>query len=169
MSPFRGSAPFTDEWKHFDVQRVDGIATITLNRPDKLNALTFGAYADLRDFLAEVPHRDDTKVIVLRGEGGCFSTGQDMSVAYSWYGPDASRAGDKPARPTQTRRLAYDKWAQQPYHRLYETNKVVIGQIEGYALGGGLEFALSCDLTVCGHGTKIGMPAARRRATSVAS
>jgi 1,4-dihydroxy-2-naphthoyl-CoA synthase len=69
MSPFRGSAPITDEWRHFDVHREGGVATITLNRPDRLNALTFQTYADLRDLLAEVPHRDDTRVVVLRGEG----------------------------------------------------------------------------------------------------
>ena len=68
MSPFRGSVPFTDDWKHFDVEREDGVATITFNRPDKLNALTFEGYADLRDFFAELPHRDDTRAVVLRGE-----------------------------------------------------------------------------------------------------
>ena len=69
MSPFRGSAPFTDNWKHFDVERQDFVATLTFNRPDKLNALTFDTYADLRDLFAELPQRDDTRVLVLRGEG----------------------------------------------------------------------------------------------------
>jgi enoyl-CoA hydratase/carnithine racemase len=138
------------------------IARITFDNPEKRNALNYDMYEVLLAGLADAEQDDEIKVIILRGAGGCFSTGQDMSVAYSWYGPDAGPApGTKPSRPTQTRRLAYDKWAQQPYHRLYEHNKVIIGQIEGYALGGGLEFALSCDLTVCGHSTKIGMPAAR--------
>ncbi len=60
MSPFRGSAPFTQDWEHFRVERADGVATITFTRPDRLNALTFASYADLRDFFAEIPHRDDT-------------------------------------------------------------------------------------------------------------
>src|SRR5918996_271139 len=59
MSPFRGSVPFTEDWKNFRVERVGGIATLTFDRPDKLNALTFEAYADLRDLLAELPHRCD--------------------------------------------------------------------------------------------------------------
>ena len=45
----------------------DPVALITLDRPDKLNALTFDTYADLRDLLAELPHRGDTRVLVLRG------------------------------------------------------------------------------------------------------
>jgi enoyl-CoA hydratase/carnithine racemase len=57
MSPFRASPGFTSEWKHFDLTVADGVATVTLNRPDKLNALTFDVYADLRDLLAELPHR----------------------------------------------------------------------------------------------------------------
>jgi enoyl-CoA hydratase/carnithine racemase len=137
------------------------IARFTITNPEKRNALDHQVYEVLLAALDDVEQDDEIKVLLLRGEGGCFSTGQDMSVAYSWYGPDAVKPEGKPTRPTQTRRLSYDKWAQQPYHRLYECSKVVIGQIEGYALGGGLEWALSCDLTVCGHGTKIGMPAAR--------
>ncbi len=47
-SPFRASAAITQNWQHFDFSVSDGIATVTLNRPDKLNPLTFDSYADLR-------------------------------------------------------------------------------------------------------------------------
>ena len=72
MSRFRGSAEFTSEWRHFDFTVEDGVATVTLNRPDKLNALTFDSYADLRDLLHELPHRGDAKVLVLTGAGRGF-------------------------------------------------------------------------------------------------
>ena len=62
MSPLRRSVPFTEHWKHFRVERTDGIATVTLTRPGKLNALTFGTHADLRDLLAEVPQRAETSL-----------------------------------------------------------------------------------------------------------
>jgi enoyl-CoA hydratase/carnithine racemase len=78
MSPFRASPGFTDEWRHFDFAVADGVATITLNRPDKLNALTFDVYADLRDVLAELPHRGDVRVVVLAGEGRGFCSGGDV-------------------------------------------------------------------------------------------
>ena len=72
MSPFRASAPLTDTWEHFRFSVSDGIGTVTLDRPGKLNALTFEAYADLRDLLAELPHRGDTRVLVIRGNGRAF-------------------------------------------------------------------------------------------------
>jgi enoyl-CoA hydratase/carnithine racemase len=78
MTRFRASAPFTDRWQHFDLTIADAVATITLNRPDKLNALTFEAYADLRDAFAELPLREDVKAIVIRGEGRGFCSGGDV-------------------------------------------------------------------------------------------
>jgi hypothetical protein len=69
MSPFRASAPLTDNWEHFQFSVAGGVGTVTLDRPGKLNALTFEAYADLRDLLAELPHRGDTRVLVVRGSG----------------------------------------------------------------------------------------------------
>ena len=51
MSPFRASAAFTERWKHFGFAVEDGIASVTFDRPEKLNAITFESYADLRDLL----------------------------------------------------------------------------------------------------------------------
>jgi enoyl-CoA hydratase/carnithine racemase len=78
MSPFRGSAALTQEWRHFDLAVDDGVATLTLDRPDKLNALTFDAYADLRDLLAELPHRGDIRALVVTGRGRGFCSGGDV-------------------------------------------------------------------------------------------
>src|SRR5437870_7350882 len=78
MSPFRASPGFTARWRHFDFDVSDGVATVTLNRPDKLNALTFDVYADLRDLLGELPHRGDARVVVLTGRGRGFCSGGDV-------------------------------------------------------------------------------------------
>ena len=72
MSPFRASVPLTDKWGHFRFSVADGVGTVILDRPDKLNALTFEAYADLRDLLAELPQRGDIRVLVIRGSGRAF-------------------------------------------------------------------------------------------------
>jgi len=79
MSPFRASVPLTDQWKHFHFSVSGGVGTVTLDRPGKLNALTFEAYADLRDLLAELPHRGDTRVLVIRGSGRAFCSGGDVN------------------------------------------------------------------------------------------
>ena len=78
MSPHRASAGFTDGWEHFGFDLAEGIATVTFDRPDRLNALTFEAYADLRDLLAELPHRDDVRVLVITGRGRGFCSGGDV-------------------------------------------------------------------------------------------
>ncbi len=67
MSPFRASAPLTDDWRQFRFSVADGVGTLVLDRSGTLNALTFEAYADLRDLLSELPRRGDVRVLVVRG------------------------------------------------------------------------------------------------------
>jgi len=78
MSPFTGSAARTSDWRHLRVEHADGVATVTLARPEKLNALTFGAYADLRDLLAELSRERSVRALVLAGEGRGFCSGGDV-------------------------------------------------------------------------------------------
>jgi enoyl-CoA hydratase/carnithine racemase len=132
------------------------IARLTLNRPEKLNAMTLGMYDELCAHLDECANDDDIKVIILKGEGGCFTTGQDLNEVYNWY----DTPGDT-RRPSQRRRLTVDRKTFRQYHEILFHNKAVIASAERYALGGGLEFLMSCDLTVVAHGTMVGMPAAR--------
>jgi enoyl-CoA hydratase/carnithine racemase len=76
---FRASAKLTQDWQHFRFGKADGVATVTLDRPEKLNALTFESYADLRDLLAELPHHQDVRALVIRGEGRGFCGGGDVN------------------------------------------------------------------------------------------
>src|SRR5919112_6343583 len=78
MSPFTGSARFTERWEHFGYVEETGVATVTFDRPERLNALTFEVYADLRDLLAELPSRDGVRVLVLTGRGRGFCSGGDV-------------------------------------------------------------------------------------------
>lgn len=77
--PFRASTPFTENWSHFDVVISDRVMTITLDRPEKLNAITFEAYADLRDLFRELPQRDVCDAVVLTGNGKSFCSGGDVN------------------------------------------------------------------------------------------
>jgi enoyl-CoA hydratase/carnithine racemase len=78
MSRFRASAPITARWEHFDLAVQDGVATVTLNRADKLNALTFETYADLRDLFTELPLREDARAVIVTGSGRGFCSGGDV-------------------------------------------------------------------------------------------
>jgi enoyl-CoA hydratase/carnithine racemase len=76
---FRASAAFVEDWRHFRFELDDRVATITFDRPDTLNALTFEVYADLRDLFRELPLRDDVDAIVITGAGKGFCSGGDVN------------------------------------------------------------------------------------------
>ena len=154
----------------FEIDRELRIATITFNNPKQRNSYD----ATMRDAVGRcldvVAEDDDITVVLLRGAEGVFSTGADMNNAYGWYGDErlreeqstgAKRIEPKKSRPSQRRRLTVDRKSFGFYHNLMGFPKVTVGEISGYALGGGFEMALMTDISVIGRDTKIGMPATR--------
>ena len=137
MTRFRASAPFTADadWRHFDLAVADGVATITLNRPDKLNALTFEAYADLRDLLAELPLRGDARVVVLRGEGRGFCSGGDVEEIIGEL-----------QKMEVAELLAFTRMTGATTKALRECPLPVIAAVNGIAAGAGSVLALAADL-----------------------
>src|ERR1700689_535227 len=135
MSPFRASAPLTEEWRHFEFAVADGVATVTLNRPAKLNALTFDAYADLRDMLSELPQRGDVRVLVIGGEGNSFCSGGDVEEI---IGP-LQELGTADL-------LEFTRMTGSVVKSLRELPLPVIAAINGVAAGAGAVIALACDL-----------------------
>jgi enoyl-CoA hydratase/carnithine racemase len=160
----------TDDRVLIDVDSEKRIATITLNNPGQRNSYDATMRDAVARYLDRVAEDDDITVVLLRGAEGVFSTGADMNNAYGWYGDERSREeqktterGEKPAksRPSQRRRLTVDRKSFGFYHNLMGFPKVTVGEISGYALGGGFEMALMTDISVIGRDTKIGMPATR--------
>jgi enoyl-CoA hydratase/carnithine racemase len=138
MSPFRASAPLTDRWRHFQFHVSDGVATVRLDRPDKLNALTFEAYADLRDLLAELPQRGDTRVLVVRGSGRAFCSGGDVNEII----------GATLAMPPDDL-LAFTRMTGEVIQRMRECPVPIIAAVHGMAAGAGAVIALAADFRVC--------------------
>ncbi len=156
MSPFRGSAPFTEKWRHFRLDRADGVTTVTLDRPDKLNALTFEAYADLRDLLTELPHRGDTRVLVLRGQGRAFCSGGDVTEII----------GETLAMRTDEV-LEFTKMTGAVIQAMRECPIPIIAVLHGLAAGAGSVIALAADFRIATHSarfaflfTKVGLAGA---------
>jgi enoyl-CoA hydratase/carnithine racemase len=134
MSPFRASPGFTDDWRHFDFTVAGGVATVTLNRPDKLNALTFDTYADLRDLLAELPHRGDARVLVLTGRGRGFCSGGDVEEIIGEL---------RRMEPAQL--LEFTRMTGAVVKALRECPLPVIAAVNGVAAGAGSVIALASD------------------------
>jgi len=143
MTRFRASAPITPEWQNFDFSVADGVATITLNRPDKLNALTFEAYADLRDLLAELPYRGDTRVLVLRGTGRGFCGGGDVNEIIGEL--IKMEAHDL---------MSFTKMTGDVIRAMREMPIPVIAGIQGIAAGAGSVLALAADFRVVAQSGK---------------
>jgi enoyl-CoA hydratase/carnithine racemase len=143
----------------FDVDSDKRIATITLNNPGQRNSYDATMRDAVAGYLDRVAEDDDITVVLLRGAAGVFSTGADMNNAYGWYGDRGEKSAK--SRPSQRRRLTVDRKSFGFYHNLMGFPKVTVGEISGYALGGGFEMALMTDISVIGRDTKIGMPATR--------
>lgn len=139
-----------------DKDHESHIARITISNPEKKNAMAPEDCELMGRHLDDIVDDDDIKVVIVRGEGGVFTTGVDLNRAYGWY----STPGDD-RRPSQRRRLSVDRRGQRMFHDFIGFPKVTIVQLESYALGLGFELALAADLTVVSRQAKLGMPAAR--------
>ncbi|MDT5409745.1 MAG: enoyl-CoA hydratase [Mycobacterium sp.] len=157
----------SDDRVLFEIDAEKRIATITLNNPKQRNSYDASMREAVARCLDRVADDDDLTVVLLRGADGVFSTGADMNNAYGWYGergsepPGDSETRSAKSRPSQRRRLTVDRKSFSFYHNLMGFPKVTVGEISGYALGGGFEIALMTDISVIARDTKIGMPATR--------
>jgi enoyl-CoA hydratase len=127
-----------------DASRDGGIVTITINRPDALNALDVETLTALRDRLHEVADDAEARVVVLTGAGGrAFVAGADIKYM-SGLDPDGAKAWGALGHEAAT---------------LLETMaKPTIAAIDGFALGGGCELALACDIRIASPSAKLGQP-----------
>lgn len=120
-----------------------GIATITLDRPDRLNALTFEIYAELRDLFAALGDRDEVKVIIITGEGRGFCSGGDVEAIIGEL-----------LKRDMTQLLAFTRMTGALIRNIRAVPKPVIAAINGIAAGAGAVIALASDF-------RIAVPSAR--------
>jgi enoyl-CoA hydratase/carnithine racemase len=156
VTPFRASAGFTEAWKHLRVEIADGVATVTFDRPEKLNALTFDAYADLRDVLGELRHRDDVRALVITGAGRGFCSGGDVhEIIGALQGAD------------QRTLLEFTRMTGTVVREMRECPLPIVAAVNGVAAGAGAVIALAADLRVLARSarfaflfTKVGLAGA---------
>jgi enoyl-CoA hydratase len=124
-------------------QVSDGIAVITINRPEARNAVNGAVARGMAAAIDDLDSRADVRVMILTGAGGTFSAGMDLKGFLT---------GDSPLVPGR----GFGGIVQQP------PGKPVIAAVEGYALAGGFELVLACDLVVASDQAKFGLPEVRR-------
>lgn len=126
------------------VEDRDGIRVITLNRPEVRNAIDLETSVQVAEALTDLDKNDNVHVAVLTGAGGVFSAGMDLKMF--------ARTGQ---RPIIAGRGLLGITEAPP-------NKPVLAAVQGYALGGGFEVALACDMIVAAKGTRFGLPEVTR-------
>ena len=120
-----------------NVRIHDGIAWVFLNRPDKRNAMSPQLHYDMDDALARLEVDDDVKVVVVSGEGGNFSAGQDLKKFF--------RELEKNAGERKKAAAAANRWR---WERLYNYDKPTIAMVHGYCVGGAFMQLLACDFAI---------------------
>jgi enoyl-CoA hydratase len=147
---------------------ADNVARITLNRPDKRNALSGRMLAELHQALLEADDRADVNAILLEGAGRDFCAGYDLSDSYG--GAEAKGPEHDPALyRTRAGTLDDDIWHLERQQDLtllmLDLHKPIVAKLQGNCLAGGTDLAFSCDIVLAADDAKIGFPAARANGT----
>jgi enoyl-CoA hydratase len=126
------------------VEVTDGIATITINRPDKLNALNKFVFDDLEAALKHLSTENSAKAIIITGAGEkAFVAGADISEFNSLSREDA---------------ISLSQRGQAIFATIENSSKPIVAAVNGFALGGGCELAMACHFRLCSENAKFGQP-----------
>lgn len=126
------------------VEREGAVAVVSLNRPDKLNAMSPDVFAGLLEAGREVESDDAVRAVVVRGEGRAFSSGLDLATL-GGFGRGEPGGG----RTSTAQVHAGIPGAQRSFNIWASMRKPVVAAVHGYALGAGFQLALACDIRIC--------------------
>lgn len=130
-------------YSNLKTQNQDGILTISISRPEALNALNTNFFNEMDHLLDAVGKDDSVKVIVLTGEGKAFVAGADIAEMVDKNSSEGTR---------------FSLRGQSVFRKMEKLDKPIIAAINGFALGGGLELALACDIRLASAKAKFGQP-----------
>jgi enoyl-CoA hydratase/carnithine racemase len=134
---------------HILVERADGIATVTINRPKMRNAVSLAMWTAIGEETQALAKDDSVRAIVFRGAGtDAFASGADISEF-------------KENRKDTETALHYNQQTEIAYRSIRNCPKPTVAMIFGYCMGGAMALAMACDLRFAAEGSKFGIPAAR--------
>jgi enoyl-CoA hydratase len=123
------------------------VAVVTLNRPEARNALTWEMYDALVEACDAAEADHDVRVLIIRGSGGAFAAGTDISQFREFANGEAG--------------VAYERRLDAVIDRIERMSIATIAEVDGAAAGGGCAIAMACDLRICSERAKFGVPVAR--------
>src|SRR5918996_1747937 len=133
--PSRTGGPMAD-FETLKYGMHDGVATITLNRADKRNAINAQMFTELGDAAERAANDPGIRVVLVTGEGQAFSAGIDVLLLNQLAGTRGARF------------RSFVRTAQRPYYLLANMDKPTVAAVQGHAMGAGFQLALACDLRV---------------------
>jgi len=133
------------DYEFLKYSEKDGVARVTLNRPEKINSLSIKMSAELHEAITRVRDSTALKVLVFEGAGGNFCSGDDLTEMRARWGN---------ANDFMRRAMLYQTMA----NLLEDLDKVTIAAVDGYAVGGGLEITMACDFVIATERAQWGMP-----------
>jgi enoyl-CoA hydratase/carnithine racemase len=125
----------------------ESVAIVTVNRPEARNALTWDMYDALVDACDKAEADREVRVLIIRGSGGAFAAGTDISQFRDFADGNAG--------------VAYERRLDAVIDRIERLPIVTIAEVDGAAAGGGCAIALACDLRICSERAKFGVPVSR--------
>ena len=132
------------EFKNLTLEVADGIAVLAISRPAALNALNSETLDELNTALTEIEGRDDIKVVILTGSGAkAFVAGADIYEMVN-------------ATPAEGRKMGM--LAKEAFLKLETMPQVTIAAVNGFALGGGCEISMACDIRIASDNASFGQP-----------
>lgn len=139
------AAELTARFDHFAVELLDQVATIIINRPDKLNSMTSEFWGQLSGLFAELESGPDVRVVIITGAGDkAFSTGGDI-VGFAETADICARRD-------------FMKATMEGFAAIENSPLPVIAAVNGWALGGGCELTFACDIVIASETAQFGMP-----------
>jgi enoyl-CoA hydratase/carnithine racemase len=125
----------------------ESVAVVTLNRPEARNALTWDMYDALVEACDRAEADPDVRVLIIRGSGGAFAAGTDISQFREFANGEAG--------------VAYERRLDAVIDRIERLSIATIAEVDGAAAGGGCAIAMACDLRICSERARFGVPVSR--------
>jgi enoyl-CoA hydratase len=151
------------EFENILYEIADGRARITLNRPDKLNALSLAMQAELCEALWEADNDREVHCVIIKGAGRAFSAGYDLTGGGGAVPVSRVQDPDRAYRGGSS--IDDDAWqlerAQRFRMAIFDMHKPCIAQVHGYCLAGGTDIAMLCDMIIAADNATFGFPPAR--------